>query len=383
MFVRRFKWIISIEFHIFILVCKNNIINSNKHYYNSGEIADIIEISGIINHAKLINKIQIAYFAALNTFKDNQSLIMRLYNCKNTIVDGKKLMIPDQILYKSDNVLLKNGYNSLIFSEMGLTIPAGLKYISVSFELLSLSNICKVSVLRNKNHKASEEKKYIWENDNWKSIDLAAHNSGVSCFIIGEILNPELESIDGKYRTGDSLNINIINESTNIKDWFGIYNDGIIPGSESPSVWQYTNGAKDFNSAELSDSRQIKLDLKAGKYNLYYFKNDTFEFWDKKEFQVFENPYIYIEQKPLIETSPIKISYQSNYVLSADKIEIYNLDSQTNEIINKIDWAYLNGDKQKPNINNNNGLVEFDALEEGKYKAIFIDGNNRSLYEVL
>jgi hypothetical protein len=80
------------------------------------------------------------------------------------------------------------------------------------------------------------------------------------------------------YTTGQAITIKFKNGPGNPKDWIGIYQEGIQPGSTTPlTYWYYVDGTKLALTGKASGSVTFSQGIAIpGKYRAFMFENDGY-----------------------------------------------------------------------------------------------------------
>ena len=359
----------------------------SSFYPFKGEIGDELSINVMETQSKLIRQIQFEYYAALNSFQTGQECIVRIYVNDGRPVSENGPRKPGEMLFQSDAFPVQTGFNMVSISGFSIVVPAGSESITMSVDLLGLSSICRVGLLTNNEPEVGSSSAYCWVNSGtdetplWLIKEDSLRKFNFSSRISGENLIPSFKIDNNRPREGSTFTIEFINGAKNARDWFGVYNEGVIPGSQAPLIWQYANGSSEPPKVGVTEGQvTLKANLDPGNYNVFYFINDTFDDLGSEAITVLERPSLSALKAEYEYEEPISISFNNGPGKIRDWIEIYPHDVAAPGETDSIAWAFLNGSTTEiPDIGITDGMVVFEPLDPGKYTAYFFEDETSKL----
>jgi len=176
---------------------------------------------------------------------------------------------------------------------------------------------------------------------------LTSNSNGQSITLLG---GTEFLSID-------SLSFAYENPGFDSTDWIGIYPEGVAPGDENSTAWQYVPSE--------GDTAVIKDFIAGGIYRAFLLCCDGYEVKDSTEAFTILEPKLTASAPSYFAGDTMTFTYESPMFSASDWIGIYEEDSiAPGQGPSSIDWAYVPSDS---------GSVVFTTnLTPGNYIAYLL-----------
>jgi len=155
----------------------------------------------------------------------------------------------------------------------------------------------------------------------------------------------------------DSLSFAYVNPAFDSTDWIGIYPDGVSPGDQSSTTWQYVPSE--------ADTAVFKDTIPGGVYRAYLLCCDGYEVKDSTILFTVLEPKLVASSPSYFAGDTMTFTFESPLFSATDWIGIYPDDGVAPaDAGGSIDWAYIPSDS---------GSVEFTtALTPGNYIAYLL-----------
>ncbi|WP_329804707.1 fibronectin type III domain-containing protein [Flavobacterium facile] len=195
---------------------------------------------------------------------------------------------------------------------------------------------------------------------NWSdvvSFEVISSNAGIT-----EI---SLNNSNNLYAINQSISVNYVNAPTTSNTWIGIYKDGQVPGVNTSTLWNYTNGTTSGTANFSSGITQ------AGRYYAALFINNGYT-------EVATRVYFYVGAIPILSTDlseyplgqNVLVSYTNGPNITNDWIGIYKMGINAGDAPST-SWQY---------VTTVNGTKTFSNLPKGYYYAqYFIQNSNNAI----
>ncbi|MDB4683970.1 Ig-like domain-containing protein [bacterium] len=206
-----------------------------------------------------------------------------------------------------------------------------------------------------------------------------SNTATVTINVITETVEPQLYLTKNIYKSGEEIVVSFAYGPGNKKDWFGIYKKKNNPREERSEAWIYVDGTE--NGILGVKSGQItfeNLSLKAGKYDIFLFENNTSEvILSAASFEIIESPIISVDNN-LTENIDIELSFKKGPGNKNNWIGIWPSNENPQDSFSKT-WFYVDGTKKGLQAQTE-GVLNLGKLTPGSYKAYFINNNNKDKF---
>lgn len=176
------------------------------------------------------------------------------------------------------------------------------------------------------------------------------------------------------YLPQEAIKVTYRNGPGNPTDWIGVYPDGVVPGTQNSTIWQYTTGKEGV--ANFANGLNTMNDWKA-----FLLLNDGYDIGAETAFRVVDpnTPFARPTQRSYTPNQPITISFTNGPANPKDWIGIYPADRLPGNG-NSLLWNYV--DPANPGtVGLASGTITFSAgLPLGSYIAYFLVNDT---YDVL
>jgi hypothetical protein len=156
---------------------------------------------------------------------------------------------------------------------------------------------------------------------------------------------PKVMAGHDNYLPEDPIVVSFSGGPGNTKDWIGIYPDGVTPGSQDSTRWNYVDGTQSGNFGLREGSVRFPTGLSfGGVWKAFFLKNDGYEVLAETSFTVLDpgSPLVHVGSRSYPVGTAISVTFTNGPANPKDWIGIYPT-GVTPGSQNSTRWNYVDG----------------------------------------